>query len=69
MGDRWKLAVSAAAEKGKANEAARKLLARAAGASPAHVVLSAGPASRKKTFRIRGMTADRLKRELEAASA
>jgi uncharacterized protein YggU (UPF0235/DUF167 family) len=46
--------VRAVAEGGKANEAARRLLADAAGVPASRVELVAGAAARVKTFRIAG---------------
>jgi uncharacterized protein YggU (UPF0235/DUF167 family) len=46
--------VRAAAEEGKANEAARRLLAKAAGVAPSQVHLMSGATARLKVFRIAG---------------
>ncbi|PYE85380.1 DUF167 domain-containing protein [Pseudoroseicyclus aestuarii] len=44
--------VTAAPEKGKATEAARKLLAKALGVAPGRLALIRGAASRDKVFRL-----------------
>lgn len=64
----WKVAVTAAPEKGKANESVRKFLARVTGVPRAAVALSAGFTSREKTFRVRGISPEALQQKLEAAS-
>lgn len=60
--------VSAAASDGAANEALRRLLARAAGSAPSAATLEAGALARSKRFRIAGDPAA-LAAALEAAVA
>ena len=58
--------VAAAPDKGDANEAVRRLIARAAGISPSDVTLSSGHAARVKRLHLRGdpaTIADRLTQE------
>lgn len=50
LGDRLKVRVSAAPERGKANEAIAALLAKAAGVPARSVALSSGPAQAQKVF-------------------
>lgn len=64
LGDCLKIATSAAAEKGKANKAVAALLADALGVSGSSVTLVAGPASRRKEFRVLHMTAERVRAKL-----
>lgn len=47
---RLRVSVTAAADKGKANEAVRKVLAKTLGAPKSAVVLQAGATSRRKRF-------------------
>ena len=49
-GEDWKIAVRAPPEKGKANESARRLLAKLLDIPPSDVRLITGAASRTKTF-------------------
>ena len=48
--------VSAAPEKGKATEEARRALAEALDVPPSSVRLRSGPTSRRKTFTVEGIT-------------
>ena len=64
LGDCLKIATSAAAEKGKANKAVAALLADALDLRSGSVRLAAGPASRRKEFRILHMTAEQVRAKL-----
>lgn len=59
-----KVAISAAPDKGKANEAIAAVLCATLGVKKSQVALLTGPTSRDKRFLIRGVTADWLKRRL-----
>ena len=58
--------VRAAPEDGKANEAARRLIASRLGARVAEVELVRGARSRRKTFRVAGLAAADARRRLLA---
>jgi len=60
LGDRLKVAVAAPPEGGKANKAVIRLLAKAAGVSPATVTVDAGHTQPLKTLRFAGMGDDEL---------
>lgn len=60
MGDALKLAVTAPPEKGKANQAVEKLLARELGVPRSAVIVTAGTSNRRKTVRIEGIAPERL---------
>lgn len=49
---------------GEANEAVRRLLARALGIAPSRVVLMAGGRARRKRFAVSGVTATEIARRL-----
>ncbi len=57
LGDRLKLRVKAAPEKGKANAAAEALIAEALGLHKAAVRIVAGETSPRKTLEVSGMAA------------
>lgn len=59
--------VRAAPERGKANEAVCRLVARALGLPPTSVTLSRGAASRGKLLRIDGLSDDEVRRRLGAS--
>ena len=61
-----RVAVSAAPERGKANEAIQAVLARAIGCKLSQVGLISGETSREKRFLIVGVTPDELRARLEA---
>ena len=66
LGTRLKIAVSAAAEKGKANKAIAAVLARALGVPARRVGLVGGVTKANKQFVVEGMTAETVRRKLEA---
>jgi uncharacterized protein YggU (UPF0235/DUF167 family) len=59
-----RVAVTAAPEKGKANEAIQAVLAQALGCKANHITLLSGETSRRKRFLIDGITVDELTRRL-----
>ena len=61
-----KVAVSAAPEKGKANAAVAAVLAEALGCKPSQVEIHSGQASREKKFLVTGITAEELRKRLDA---
>jgi uncharacterized protein (TIGR00251 family) len=66
---RLKVAVTQAPEKGKANAALVKLLAKSLGVSKSRVTLTAGETSSQKTFHVTGVTAAELRSLIAAALA
>lgn len=64
LGDALKITTAAAAEKGRANAAVARTLARTLGVSPRNVELVSGATSPRKEFRIAGMTSAELRRAL-----
>ncbi len=66
LGTHLKIAVAAAAEKGKANKAVAAVLAGALGVTAREVTLLAGASSPRKQFLVAGMTAEGLRAALEA---
>ena len=64
LGEALKVTTSAAPEKGKANAAVARTLAEALGVDPRRVELVAGATGPRKQFRIRGLTAEALRRAL-----
>ena len=65
LGDCLKVATSAPPEKGKANAAVAKILAKALGVDARCVQLISGPANPHKEFMIAGLIADAIRRELD----
>ena len=61
-----RVVVSAAPEKGKANAAIQEVLAAALGCKRSQVELLSGETSRDKTFVISGLSAEELRRRLDA---
>ena len=59
------LRVGAPPVEGRANEAARRLLAKLLGLPPSAVLVAAGARSRQKVFRLEGIAPDELRRRLE----
>ena len=64
LGRALKITTSAPAEKGKANAAIARTLARALGIARRDVELLSGPANPRKEFRIAALTADQVRRRL-----
>jgi hypothetical protein len=60
-----KVAVAAAPERGKANDAIAEVLADELGLAKSHVRLVSGPASRQKRFLVVGLTREQLQARLE----
>lgn len=65
LGDALKITTAAAAEKGRANAAVARTLARTLGVSPRNVELVSGATSPRKEFRIAGMAGVTLRRLLQ----
>lgn len=65
-GDAWKLRVTAAPERGRANEAVVRLLATRLGVSRRDVVVVSGTLTRDKVVEVRGVSADEAERRLAA---
>jgi uncharacterized protein len=68
-GDGWKVRVAAPPERGRANEALRRLLADAVGVSQADVTLVAGHATRDKVVELEGIAQEETERRLTKATA
>jgi uncharacterized protein len=66
LGERLKINVSAAAEKGKANLAIAAVLAEALDVPPRNVTLVGGPTRPVKEFFVAGLAAIELRRRLAA---
>ncbi len=62
-----KVAVTAPADQGKANQALIAVLCDALGLKKAQVELIAGPVSREKKFLLRGVQAEAVRKKLQAA--
>lgn len=67
-GDAWKIRVTAAPEKGKANRELVTVLAAALDVPRAHVEVTAGTASRDKTVAVAGLHDAEVTRRLQAAA-
>lgn len=67
-GDGWKVRVTAAPERGRANDDVRALLATLAGVRPGDVEIVTGTAHRDKLVAVHGIGFDELSRMLDAAS-
>ena len=63
---RLKVAVTQAPERGKANTALLKVLAKGLGLKASQVQLVAGETSQQKTVWVEGMTADELQTRLDS---
>ncbi|HEY8192712.1 MAG TPA: DUF167 domain-containing protein [Gaiellaceae bacterium] len=63
-GEAWKLRVTAAPERGRANVATLRLLAETLGVGPADVRLVAGHASRDKVVEVTGLAQAEAERRL-----
>ena len=66
-GDAWKVRVTAAPERGRANDAVAALLARCVGVERGAVQVVAGLASRDKIVELVGLSREEAERRLEAA--
>jgi uncharacterized protein YggU (UPF0235/DUF167 family) len=64
LGDTWKLRVTAAAERGRANAAVTRLLADALGLPPRRVRIVAGHTSRDKVVAVEGLAFEEAERRL-----
>ena len=69
LGDSLKIATAAAPEKGKANAAVAKILAKALGAEKRNVQLVSGPTNPRKEFCIAGFSAADVRKVLTALTA
>lgn len=63
-GDRLKLAVTAPPVDGEANAAVIELVAEALGVARSAVTVTAGASSRRKTIRVRGLSAEAVQARL-----
>ena len=68
-GDALKLRVTAPPEDGRANKAVSALLAEACGLSPSAVELVRGATSRRKQYRLSGLTEEELTHRLPALAS
>lgn len=59
-----KVAVTQVAEKGKANQAIRKLLSKELGISPSSIALESGELASRKQFAIAGISESELRRRI-----
>ena len=66
-GDAWKVRVSAAPERGRANEAVVGLLAERLGVARASLSVVSGQTSREKVVELRGLGRAEAERRLETA--
>ena len=66
-GEAWKVRVTAAPERGRANDAVVGLLAERLGVPRASVSVVSGHASRDKVVELRGLGTDEAERRLERA--
>ncbi len=64
LGDLLKITTSAPPEKGKANTAITKIIAKALCVDHKSVTLTSGPASVRKEFRVDGISPDTLRQKL-----
>ena len=69
MGDAVRIAVTVPPEKGKANKAAAKLIAGQFGLPASAVTVVAGAGSRRKTFRIHGVSDKQVRAWVERVQA
>lgn len=67
-GDGWKVRVTAAPERGRANDDVRELLAAVAGVRASQVDIVTGAASRDKLVAVHGVEFEQLRRLLDAAT-
>jgi uncharacterized protein (TIGR00251 family) len=64
-GDAWKVRVAAAPERGRANDAVVKLLAKRLGVPQGSVSVVSGTTSRDKVIELQGLDSAEAKRRLE----
>ncbi|HPD16846.1 MAG TPA: DUF167 family protein [Planctomycetota bacterium] len=69
LGDRLKIAVTAAPTSGKANEALAAVVAEALGVRRSAVAVVAGHASRDKVVRVAGLGTDEARRRIDTLLA
>jgi uncharacterized protein (TIGR00251 family) len=67
-GDAWKLRVSAAPERGRANDAVIRLLADTLGLPPASVTLVSGHGGRDKIIELSGLEPEQIEQRLGCAA-
>jgi hypothetical protein len=67
LGDALKVATAAAPEKGKANAALARTLAKALGVSPKAVRIASGPSSPRKEFHVQGVTIEQVRSMLRSS--
>lgn len=67
-GDGWKVRVTVAPERGRANDDVRELLAAVAGVRASQVDIVTGAASRDKLVAVHGVAFEQLRRLLDAAT-
>jgi uncharacterized protein (TIGR00251 family) len=65
-GEAWKLRVTAAPERGRANDAAVQLLAETLGVQPSEIRLVSGQGSRDKVVEVTGIEPSEAERRLSA---
>jgi hypothetical protein len=68
-GDAWRVRVAAVADRGRANEALVRLLARRLELRRSDITLVSGHAGRDKVVQLSGLGSDEVERRLEGASA
>jgi uncharacterized protein (TIGR00251 family) len=66
-GDSWKVAVAAAPERGKANDAVVELLARTLGVPRRDISVVSGHTAREKIVELGGLAPDEIERRLASA--
>ena len=64
LGDCLKITTSAAAEKGKANAAVAKTLAKALGVTPRDITLMSGQTNPRKEFKVAGLSVEQCRQRL-----
>jgi uncharacterized protein YggU (UPF0235/DUF167 family) len=67
-GDAWKVAVAAAPERGRANDAVLSLLARSLDIPVARLTLVSGHGARDKVVELSGVEAEEIERRLASAA-
>ena len=69
LGDALKVSLTAAPEKGRANEACIEFFAKLLRVPRSSVTIASGHSSRNKLIRVRGVTAEEVRQRLGASSA